>query len=149
MTSEAIRSATAIAPRGTRLVEGFRARGCGAALLIGSGHAAHLLGYQRVYSGPVAQLIDAEGRTTLIVPVYEVDAARACTGVEDVRGYGEPGFGLDLAIVDKLVSRSLPASFRAGGSRSRASCRASGRRSHLPQASSTCRSTTSCTTCAW
>ena len=104
MTSEAIRSATSIAPRGTRLVEGFRARGCAAALLIGAGHAGHLLEYQRVYSGPVAQLIDADGRTTLIVPVYEVDAARACTGVEDVRGYGEPGFGLDLAIVDKLVS---------------------------------------------
>lgn len=104
MTSEAIRSATGIAPRGTRLVEGFRARGCDAALLIGPGHAGHLLAYQRVYSGPVAQLVDAEGRTTLIVPVYEVDAARACTGVEDVRGYGEPGFGLDLAIVDKLVS---------------------------------------------
>jgi Xaa-Pro dipeptidase len=104
MSSEAIRSATSAAPRGARLVEGFRARGCSAALLIGAGHAAHLLGYQRVYSGPVAQLIDAEGHTTLIVPVYEVDAARACTGVEDVRGYGEPGFGLDLAIVDKLVS---------------------------------------------
>jgi Xaa-Pro aminopeptidase len=104
MTSEAIRSAIGIAPRGTRLVEGFRARDCDAALLIGSGHAAHLLGYQRVYSGPVAQLVDAEGHTTLIVPVYEVDAARAETGVDDVRGYGEPGFGLDLAIVDKLVS---------------------------------------------
>ena len=104
MLSEAIRSATSIAPRGTRLVDGFRARGCTAALLIGAGHAGHLLEYQRVYSGPVAQLIDAEGRTTLIVPVYEIDAARACTGVEDVRGYGEPGFGLDLAIVDKLVS---------------------------------------------
>ena len=104
MSSEAIRSATSSAPRGARLVQGFRARGCDAALLIGAGHAAHLLGYQRVYSGPVAQLIDAEGHTTLIVPVYEVEAARACTGVEDVHGYGEPGFGLDLAIVDKLVS---------------------------------------------
>jgi Xaa-Pro aminopeptidase len=104
MSSEAIRSATSSAPRRARLVEGFRARGCDAALLVGSGHAAHLLGYQRVYSGPLAQLIDAEGRTTLIVPVYEVDAARECTGVEDVRGYGEPGFGLDLAIVDKLVA---------------------------------------------
>jgi Xaa-Pro dipeptidase len=103
MSSDAIRAAAGAAPRRDRLVEGFRARGCSAALLIGAGHAAHLLGYQRVYSGPLAQVIDAEGRTTVIAPVYEVDAVREDTGVQDVRGYGEPGFGLDLQMLDKLI----------------------------------------------
>ena len=105
MSSDAIRAAAGAAPRRDRLVEGFRARGCSAALLIGAGHAAHLLGYQRVYSGPLAQVIDAEGRTTVIAPVYEVDAVREDTGVQDVRGYGEPGAGgIDMRRVAETLA---------------------------------------------
>jgi Xaa-Pro dipeptidase len=87
----------------TRLSEALEREGCAAALLVGPLHAAHLAGYSRIYSGPVALLILADGRSTLLTPRYEVDAALANARVDGVEGYGDGGFGLDLASATRLA----------------------------------------------
>jgi Xaa-Pro dipeptidase len=99
----ATRSLAAIAPHLDRLAVGIRDRGCDAALLIGPTHAAHVLAYQRVWSGPIAVIVAADGEITMLAPVYEVDAARRHCPTATVVGYGEPGFGLDLSLVEKMV----------------------------------------------
>ena len=99
----ATRSLATIAPRLDRLVAGIRDRGCDAALLIGPTHAAHILAYQRVWSGPIAVIVAADGEITMLAPVYEVEAARGQCPTAIVVGYGEPGFGLDLSSVQKMV----------------------------------------------
>jgi Xaa-Pro aminopeptidase len=99
----ATRSLATIAPRLDRLVAGIRDRGCDAALLIGPTHAAHILAYQRVWSGPIAVIVAADGEITMLAPVYEVDAARGQCPTATVIGYGEPGFGLDLSSVQKMI----------------------------------------------
>jgi Xaa-Pro aminopeptidase len=89
--------------RVTRLLDALERNSCAAALLVGPHHAAHLAGYSRLYSGPVALLIRADGRSTLLTPRYEVDAAVAHARVDGVEGYGEDGFGLDLTATTKLA----------------------------------------------
>jgi Xaa-Pro aminopeptidase len=85
-----------------RLLEAIDGERCAAALLIGPGHAAHLAAYSRLYSGPVALVVLADGTTTMLTPRYEVDAARAHARVGEVVGYGDGGFGLDLAAATRL-----------------------------------------------
>jgi Xaa-Pro aminopeptidase len=87
--------AVAHASRHERLRAGIRERGCEVAVLVGPSFAAHLLGYQRLWSGPVAQIVAADGGTTAVVPRYEVEAATRLMGVDEVLPYGAPGFGLD------------------------------------------------------
>jgi Xaa-Pro aminopeptidase len=85
-----------------RLVDELERQGCAAALLVGPGHAAHLAGYSRLYSGPVALIVMTDGTTTLLTPRYEVDAARELARADAVVGYGDGGFGLDLAATTRL-----------------------------------------------
>jgi Xaa-Pro dipeptidase len=92
----------ATASRTTRLLAALERERCAAALLIGPGHAAHLAGYSRLYSGPVALLVLADGTTTMLTPQYEVDAARDLARADRVLGYGGHGFGLDLAATTRL-----------------------------------------------
>jgi Xaa-Pro aminopeptidase len=84
------------------LVDALERERCAAALLVGPQHAAHLAGYSRLYSGPLAMLVFADGRTTLVAPQYEVDAVRSRAQVGGVEGYGDYGFGLDLAATTRL-----------------------------------------------
>jgi Xaa-Pro aminopeptidase len=90
--------------RGERLRAAMRAADCDTAVLIGPGHAAHLAGYQRVWSGPIVYVAAGDGTASAVVPLYEVDAARRLLAVDDVEGYGEPGFGLDLKLLENLVA---------------------------------------------
>ena len=57
-----------------RLREGLRALDAAAAVLVGSSHGTHLAGYSRYFSGPVALVVERDGRRTLIVPAYELEA---------------------------------------------------------------------------
>ena len=96
----------------TRLLDALERERCAAALLVGPGHAAHVAGYSRLYSGPVALIVDAGGHTTLLTPHYEVEAARSLAQVDSVVGCGGPGFGLDLAATTRLAEAAaelLPA----------------------------------------
>ena len=99
----AAQTSQAVPGRFTRLLDALERDGCAAALLVGPLHAAHLAGYSRIYSGPVALVIHADGRSTLVTPRYEVDAAVANARVDGVEGYGDGGFGLDLAAATKLA----------------------------------------------
>jgi Xaa-Pro aminopeptidase len=91
------------ASRHERLRAGLAERGCEVAVLIGPSFAAHLVGYQRVWSGPIALVVSVEGDTTAIVPRYEVDAATRLMPVAAVLPYGAPGFGLDPHLTADLA----------------------------------------------
>jgi Xaa-Pro dipeptidase len=95
-----------------RLTQGLRDQGCGAAVLVGADHAAHLASYTRLYSGPVALVVTAEGERTLVAPIYEVPIATAQADVDHVMGYGPDGFGLEPdptpALIGAIADR-LPA----------------------------------------
>ena len=73
-----------------------------AALLVGPGHLAHMAGYSRLYSGPCALVVQASGETTMVAPRYELDAARTRARADRFEGYGDGGFGLDLAAPQRL-----------------------------------------------
>jgi Xaa-Pro dipeptidase len=108
----AAQTSPAVPARHARLLDALARERCAAALLVGPQHAAHLAGYSRVYSGPLALLILADGRSTLLAPRYEVDAATAHARVDGVEGYGGEGFGLDLTANTKLAEAAaelLPA----------------------------------------
>lgn len=95
-----------------RLVAALERRSLQTAVLVGPEHAAHLAGYSRLYSGPLALVLSADGSWTLVTPAYEVEAARAHAAVDAVVGYGESGFGLDLdplAAFAASLSELLPA----------------------------------------
>ncbi len=89
--------------RHERLRDGLKELGCEVAILVGPSFAAHLLGYQRVWSGPIAQVVSVDGTTTAIVPLYEVEAATGLMEVDGILPYGAPGFGLDPHIIDDLA----------------------------------------------
>lgn len=102
--------------RHERLRAGLEERGCEAAVLIGASFAAHLLAYQRVWSGPVAQVVGTDGTTVAVVPRYEVEAATRRMPVDAVLPYGAPGFGLDpnpLGDLTRVLAETL-GSRRAG-----------------------------------
>jgi Xaa-Pro dipeptidase len=90
------------ATRHQRLLESLERQGCAAALLMGPGHVAHMAGYSRLYSGPCALVVQASGDTAMVAPRYELDAARARARADRFEGYGDGGFGLDLAAPQRL-----------------------------------------------
>jgi Xaa-Pro aminopeptidase len=99
----------ASANRVERLGAALADRGLDLALLVGPGHVAHLCGgYQRVWSGPHAVTVERDGRRTLFVPVYEVDAATRNADADEIVGYGEPHFGLDLDPFRRLADVLAP-----------------------------------------
>jgi Xaa-Pro aminopeptidase len=77
-----------------RLRAAMEAGGWDAVVASGAAHVAHLAGYARYYSGPAAILVQRDGRRTLFLPHSESRAATA-DGVDEVVGYGAPGFGLE------------------------------------------------------
>jgi Xaa-Pro aminopeptidase len=64
----------------------------------------HLAGYWRYYGGPSALVIDAERKRTLVVMIDETTIARELSDVDEVLGYGERGFGIDLNPLPRLVA---------------------------------------------
>lgn len=101
--SSAVHPSKSPTGRHTRLLDALERERCAAALLVGPGHAAHLAGYSRLYSGPLALIVEAGGQVTLLTPHYEVDAATSLARVDRVVGCGGPGFGLDLAATTRLA----------------------------------------------
>jgi Xaa-Pro aminopeptidase len=85
-------------------------------VLFGPDHANHLGGYWRYFGGPSALVIDREGERTLVVMRDEAPIATQISSAEHVVGYGERGFGLDLAPALRLVETvaALPAVSTAG-----------------------------------
>ena len=101
-----MQTSDAFAPvhRLARLQDGLRNLDAAGAVLVGSMHGAHLAGYSRYYSGPVALVVDRDGQRSLIVPAYEVEAATKHSDADRIVPYGGDGFGLDLEMVPKLIA---------------------------------------------
>jgi Xaa-Pro dipeptidase len=87
-----------------RLRHGLGELGAGGAVLVGSSHGTHLARYSRYLSGPVALVVDGDGKRTFVVPAYEVDAATEHADADAILPYGGLGFGLDLDPFPKLVA---------------------------------------------
>jgi Xaa-Pro aminopeptidase len=60
------------------------------------GMVAWLSGYSRYFGGMSAVVINADGRRVLVVPRDEVPVAERLSDADQVTGYGERGFGLEL-----------------------------------------------------
>jgi Xaa-Pro aminopeptidase len=80
-------------------------------VVFGADHVNHLAGYWRYYGGPSALAIGADGERTLVVMRDEVRIAAGSSSADQVIGYGERGFGLDLFPGRNLVAEvaALPA----------------------------------------
>ncbi len=72
-------------------------------VLFGADNVNHLSGYWRYYGGPSALVVGREGDRTLIVMADEVPIASASADADQVLGYGERGFGINLDPITDLV----------------------------------------------
>jgi Xaa-Pro aminopeptidase len=72
-------------------------------VVAGPDAVTHLGGYWRYYGGPAALVLDREGKRTLVVMRDEARIARELSEADDVVGYGERGFGIDLNPLPRLV----------------------------------------------
>lgn len=70
----------------------------------GADNVTHLCGYSRYYGGPSAIVVGADGEKTLAVMKDEALVARERSFAEEVIGYGERGFGIDLDPVRELIA---------------------------------------------
>jgi Xaa-Pro aminopeptidase len=73
------------------------------AVVAGAEGVTHLTGYARYYGGPSAVVVDRDGTRTLAVMLDEARIARELSDAEEVIGYGERGFGIDLNPVARLA----------------------------------------------
>src|SRR5437879_9520454 len=77
--------------------------GLDCAVVFGADHVNHLCGYWRYYGGPSALAIGRDGERTLVVMRDEARIARELAAADEVLGYGERGFGIDLDPVARLI----------------------------------------------
>src|SRR2546422_2778977 len=82
--------------RRERLSGWMRAEDATCAVLFGADHVAHLTGYARYFGGPSAVVVGAEGERVLVVMQDEAPVARSLASADEVIGFGERGFGIDL-----------------------------------------------------
>ena len=99
-----------------RLQHWMAAEGIDCAIALGADNVNHLCGYWRYFGGPSALIVGADGERTLIVMRDEVPIATTLSDADEVLGYGERGFGINLDPLTDLVSAvtSVPAVARAG-----------------------------------
>jgi Xaa-Pro aminopeptidase len=99
-----------------RLQHWMAAEGIDCAIALGADNVNHLCGYWRYFGGPSALVVGADGERTLIVMRDEVPIATTLSDADEVLGYGERGFGINLDPLTDLVSAvtSVPAVARAG-----------------------------------
>ena len=79
-----------------RLREWMDAQSLDATVVFGATNIAHLAGYARYYGGPAGLVIGRDGSRTLVVMLDEVPVARELGDADEVLGYGERGFGINL-----------------------------------------------------
>jgi Xaa-Pro aminopeptidase len=97
--------------RRERLATWMQAEDATCAVLFGADYVTHLTGYARYFGGPSAVVVDAEGKCVLVVMQDEAPVARSAAQADEVIGFGERGFGIDLDPIAGLVSTvaALPA----------------------------------------
>jgi len=105
-------NATARPPhRRERLCGWMQAEDVTCAVLFGADHVAHMTGYARYFGGPSAVVVGPGGECVLVVMQDEAPVARRLASADEVMGFGERGFGIDLDPVKGLVAAvaALPA----------------------------------------
>jgi Xaa-Pro aminopeptidase len=107
---EGITIASAPPHRRERLAGWMRAEELASTVLFGADHVAHLTGYARYFGGPSAVVLGADGECVLVVMQDEAPVARSLATADEVIGFGERGFGIDLDPVAGLVAtvKGLP-----------------------------------------
>src|SRR5438105_1266251 len=101
----AVRARTRVAPhRRDRLCGWMRSEDVPCTVLFGADHVAHLTGYARYFGGPSALVVGVDGRRVLVVMQDEAPVAREGSSADEVIGFGERGFGIDLDPVAGLVA---------------------------------------------
>ena len=73
-------------------------------VVLGADNVNHLCGYWRYFGGPSALVVGSDGERTLVVMRDEAPIARALSDADQVLGYGERGFGINLDPVTDLVA---------------------------------------------
>lgn len=90
--------------RRERLCGWMHAEDVRCAVLFGPDHVTHLTGYARYFGGPSAVVVSAEGERILVVMRDEAPVARGLAAADEVIGFGERGFGVDLDPLASLVA---------------------------------------------
>jgi Xaa-Pro aminopeptidase len=72
-------------------------------VVFGADNVNHLCGYWRYFGGPSALVVGRDGERTLAVMLDEARVARELASADDVIGFGERGFGIDLDPVAGLI----------------------------------------------
>lgn len=72
-------------------------------IVFGADNVNHLCGYWRYFGGPSALVIGRDGERTLVVMLDEAEVARELSSADEVIGFGERGFGIDLDPVAGLI----------------------------------------------
>jgi Xaa-Pro aminopeptidase len=74
-----------------------------ATVVFGQDHVNHLCGYWRYFGGVSALAVGRDGERTLVVMQDEARIARELSSADEVIGFGERGFGIDLDPVAGLI----------------------------------------------
>ena len=98
-----------------RLGAWLESAGLDCAVVFGADPVNHLAGYWRYFGGPSGLVVGRDGERTLVVALDEAPIARELSSADEVRPYGERGFGLDLDRLARLlpVLAGVPALDRA------------------------------------
>jgi Xaa-Pro aminopeptidase len=91
-------------PRLDRVTNWMRTHELGALVVTGADLVTWVTGYSRYYGGPAAVVISPSGERTLVVLRDEAPVAEGLADAERVTGYGERGFGLELAPLPLLAA---------------------------------------------
>lgn len=73
-------------------------------VVFGADNVNHLCGYWRYFGGPSALVVGRDGERTLVVMRNEAEIASELASADEVIGFGERGFGLDLDPVAGLTA---------------------------------------------
>ena len=73
-------------------------------VVLGADNVNHLCGYWRYFGGASALVVGSDGERTLVVMRDEAAIARGSSNADQVLGYGERGFGINLDPVTDLVA---------------------------------------------
>src|SRR5205823_3807352 len=74
-----------------------------ATVVFGVDNVNHLCGYWRYFGGVSALVVGRDGRRALVVMQDEARIARELSSADEVIGFGERGFGIDLDPVAGLI----------------------------------------------
>ena len=100
-------------------------------VVLGPDHVNHLCGYWRYFGGASALVTTRDGERTLVVMRDEVPIAAATAQAEDVIGYGERGFGINLDPDADLVAAVAKHPAVAGARRLGVACELPGAAARL------------------